>query len=379
MRARAWIAVVFVALASLGVGPAKAGPHVLSRTWRPPSGGPQQPPPGTTRTYYIAADELRWDYAPRGRHLTGAPIAEPDDAVASPTTFVKAVYREYTDDTFKTLKPRAPEWEHLGILGPLIRAEVGDTVRVVFRNQTNIFCSMHPHGLAYDKGSEGAVYDDGTSGADKADDLIKPGGSHTYTWRVPPRAGPGPGDGSSVLWMYHSHFVEPKDMNTGLFGAIIIGTPTDVDREFVLAFAVFDETASAYAESNLRLNGPSTPLGASRRPFNLKATDPAFRLANLVYTINGFIEGNLPKPTMKAGERVRWYLLSNSNEEDIHAVHWHGQTATFMHMRTDVVSLGPMAMGVADMVPDTLGTWLIHCHVNDHFERGMQGLFTVTK
>jgi FtsP/CotA-like multicopper oxidase with cupredoxin domain len=380
MRARAWIAVVFVGLASLGVGPAKAGRHVLKAkagpyirvgTGRPPSGGPQQAPSGTTRTYYIAADELRWDYAPRGRHLTGAPIAEPDDAVASPTTFVKAVYREYTDDTFKTLKPRPPQWEHLGVLGPLIRAEIGDTVRIVFRNQTNIFCSMHPHGLAYDKASEGALYDDGTSGADRADDLIKPGGSHIYTWRVPPRAGPGPGDGSSMLWMYHSHFVEPKDMNTGLFGAIIIGTPNDVDREFVLAFAVFDETASAYAESNLRLNG--------RRPFTLKATDPAFRLANLVYTINGFIEGNLPTPTMKAGERVRWYLLSNSNEEDIHAVHWHGQTATFMHMRTDVVSLGPMAMGVADMVPDAIGTWLIHCHVNDHFERGMQGLFNVTR
>jgi manganese oxidase len=171
--------------------------------------------------------------------------------------------------------------------------------------------------------------------------------------------------------MYHSHFVEPKDMNTGLFGAIIVGTPSDVDREFVLAFAVFDETASAYAESNLRMNG--------RRSFAVKATDPAFRLSNLVYTINGFIEGNLPQPTMRAGERVRWYLLSNSNEEDIHAVHWHGQTATFMHMRTDVVSLGPMAMGVADMVPDEVGTWLIHCHVNDHFERGMQGLFTVTR
>ena len=357
-----------------GYGGREAGPYVRFSTWGPPSGGPtsaQRSPSATTHIYYIAADELRWDYAPRGRHLTGAPIAEPDEAVASPTTFVKAVYREYTDDTFKTLKPRPPQWEHLGILGPLMRAEVGDTVRIVFRNQTNIFCSMHPHGLAYDKASEGALYDDGTSGADKADDLIKPGGSHTYIWRVPPRAGPGPGDGSSMLWMYHSHFVEPKDMNTGLFGAIIIGTPTDVDREFVLAFAVFDETASAYAESNLRLNG--------RRPFTLKATDPAFRLANLVYTINGFIEGNLPKPTMKAGERVRWYLLSNSNEEDIHAVHWHGQTATFMHMRTDVVSLLPMAMGVADMVPDTVGTWLIHCHVNDHFERGMQGLFSVTR
>src|SRR5439155_22106419 len=128
------------------------------------------------------ADEVRWDYAPRGRHRTGAPIAEPED-VATPTVFTKAIYREYTDDTFKTPKPRPPEWEHLGILGPLIRAEVGDTIAVVFRNQTNIFCNMHPHGLAYDKRSEGALYDDGTTQGDKADDLVAPGKPPTYTWR----------------------------------------------------------------------------------------------------------------------------------------------------------------------------------------------------
>src|SRR5439155_5079954 len=136
--------------------------------------------------------------------------------------FLKALYREYTDETFKTLKPRTAEWEHLGILGPLIRAEVGDTVKVLFVNHAKIFCSLHPHGLAYAKDSEGAFYNDGTSGADKEDDLIAPGKSHTYTWTVPERAGPASGDPSSVLWMYHSHFVEPRDLNTGLLGPIIV-------------------------------------------------------------------------------------------------------------------------------------------------------------
>lgn len=53
-----------------------------------------------------------------------------------PTTYVKTLYREYTDATFKTLKPRPVEWEHLGFLGPLIRAEVGDTIQVTFRNNS---------------------------------------------------------------------------------------------------------------------------------------------------------------------------------------------------------------------------------------------------
>jgi len=73
------------------------------------------------------------------------------------------IYREYPDASFKTLKPRPPQWEHLGNLGPLIRAEVGDSIRVVFRNNTHLTLTMHPHGLQYTKDSEGALYNDGTA------------------------------------------------------------------------------------------------------------------------------------------------------------------------------------------------------------------------
>jgi len=99
------------------------------------------------RLYYIAAEDVMWNYAPGGRNLTGTPGPENEAGINS-TTYRKAVYHEYTDGTFTTLKPRPPEWEHLGILGPLIRAEVGDVVKVVFKNNTKFFCSMHPHGLA---------------------------------------------------------------------------------------------------------------------------------------------------------------------------------------------------------------------------------------
>ena len=40
-------------------------------------------------------------------------------------------------------------WEHTGILGPTIRAEVGDTIKVVFRNTASVPYSMHPHGVRY--------------------------------------------------------------------------------------------------------------------------------------------------------------------------------------------------------------------------------------
>jgi FtsP/CotA-like multicopper oxidase with cupredoxin domain len=98
---------------------------------------------------------------------------------------------------------------------------------------------------------------------------------------------------------------------------------------------------------------------------------------NLIPSINGLVEGNLPMLTMKRGERIRWYLLTNGNEDDVHTVHWHGQTVLALHMRTDTVPLAPMGMAVADMVPESEGIWLLHCHVNDHMNGGMQALFQV--
>jgi len=336
---------------------------------------------GTTRTYFIAADELDWDYTPRGRNPAGLPRFESSESDVATTighrVYHKAIYREYTDSTFTHLKPRSPQWEHLGILGPLIRAEVGDSIRVVFRNNTHLSVSMHPHGLEYKKDAEGASYNDGTMGTVKADDKVASGATFTYLWTVPERSGPAAMDESSVLWMYHSHFIEGKDINTGLVGPIIVtargkarpdGSPADVDREFITDFSIFDETESWFFERN-----------ASRDPggIRLKVADPFVREKNLLYSINGFIEGNLPLLTMKRGEKIRWYLLSNSNEDDVHMAHWHGNTVVWNKMRMDSVFLGPMAMVSADMVPDDIGTWLFHCHVNDHFNGGMLGLYQV--
>lgn len=45
--------------------------------------------------------------------------------------------------------------------GPVIRAEVGDTIQVVFYNRASKPFSMQPHGVFYEKDYEGTVYNDG--------------------------------------------------------------------------------------------------------------------------------------------------------------------------------------------------------------------------
>ena len=84
---------------------------------------------------------------------------------------------------------------------------------------------------------------------------------YTYSYKVPERAGPGPMDGSSVMWMYHSHTDEVGDDYAGLVGPMVItradaaradGTPNDVDREFFVQFKVSNENASPYLQRNIR-------------------------------------------------------------------------------------------------------------------------------
>jgi manganese oxidase len=84
---------------------------------------------GWTRTYFIAADEVRWDYAPLGRNnITGRPFGAAENVFVQQgpdrigKVYIKALYREYTDASFTQLKPRPPRWQHLGLLGPVIQA-----------------------------------------------------------------------------------------------------------------------------------------------------------------------------------------------------------------------------------------------------------------
>jgi hephaestin len=134
----------------------------------------------------MAFDEIAKTFTQSGPHQIGS-------------VNKKAIYREYTDASFKTLKPRAPDESYLGLVGPILHAEVGNTIRIIFKNNASHPYSMHPHGVLYEKDSEGADYSDSTSGKDKADGCVAPGATHTYTWQVPERAGPGPRDPSSAL------------------------------------------------------------------------------------------------------------------------------------------------------------------------------------
>jgi FtsP/CotA-like multicopper oxidase with cupredoxin domain len=362
------------------------------------SGSPSR---GRVRTYFIAADEVDWDYAPLGvDFMTGKAFTGMSAAYTQPGpgrighVFRKAIYREYTDGTFATLKARSPEDEYLGLLGPVLHAEVGDTIKIVFKNNGTHPYSMHPHGVFYQKASEGSMYADGIPDARKMGAMVMPGSAFTYEWNVPERAGPGPQDPSSIVWLYHSHVNEMRDVSTGLIGAIIVtargqarpdGTPKDVDREIVALFTAFNEGQSWFIDQNIakrisgadreKLNKAETNTTDTAGNYSLAGT--GFAEINLKFSINGYLYGNGPVMTMRAGQRVRWYLVAIAQGFDFHSPHWHGNTVLYRGHRTDVIALSPAEMQTADMNPDNPGMWMFHCHVDDHMIAGMVARYEV--
>jgi len=285
--------------------------------------------------------------------------------------YKKVLYRAYTDSTFTERKPRPPKWDHLGILGPVLRAEVGDTIKVVFKNKAERPYSIHPNGIS----TKSFASPSGGSSTNRAGNGVPPGSTRTYTWPVPERAGPGPSDPSSVLWMYYSDVRMAEDITTGLIGPMIItergmagpsGTPTDVDREIVIMFSNSNESNSGLIRENIQRYVDM--------PVDSATAQPAFEATNRMEPINGYVYGNMPRPTIREGDRVRWYVFSGSGT---HTVHWHANTVLLRGRRTDMIDVGSMMKAVADMVPDNPGIWLLHCHVDTHFKFGMSALYEV--
>jgi manganese oxidase len=332
-----------------------------------------------TRVYYLLAEDVEWNYAPLGTDpVMGQPLPAPWDRK---TFYLKRHFVRYSDETFST---RLPQRASFGVLGPMLHAVVGDTVKVILKNNTESPVSLHAHGVRYAPNDEGAAYNPRRSGGDS----VIPGGRHTYTWFVRPEAGPLPGEPSSKIWTYHSHVRGDQDIYDGLVGTLIVtdpahartdGSPDDVDQEIPLLWLIFNENHhSSEVQHDADGDGGASP----RSPQSGRGTDStraATSEANIKHAINGYIFGNLPGLTMRVGDRVRWYVFAFGTEVDVHSVHWHGGVVkedgrTYV----DVIELAPATARVADMVADNPGTWMLHCHVADHMMAGMYATYTVT-
>jgi FtsP/CotA-like multicopper oxidase with cupredoxin domain len=284
---------------------------------------------GRTRHYWIAAVPVTWNLAPNGGDAIGGDHFSPEE-----TTAETVVYKAFTRNWGRPLPDRPSRvGDNDGIPGPLIRARVGDTVLVHFKNMDTLRSqphSMHFHAFRYDFGSDGSFIP-GFSGRGAN---VRPG--ETFTYRLEAVTG------SAGVWPYHDHSPSMgESMHGGMYGAISIlkRGQRAPDKEIV----VF--------------------LGEHHR----------------FMTINGraFV-GNTPVLRARRGELVQWDVLALGDEHHtfhLHGHRWRDPGGTFVDTKT----IGPAESFSFRIREDVPGTWLYHCHVENHMSLGMIGTYVVTR
>ncbi|XP_019666136.1 ceruloplasmin-like [Felis catus] len=335
--------------------------------------------------YYIAAEEIVWNYAPSGinlftkKNLTAAGSESQVYFEKSPTriggSYKKIVYREYTDASFRTQKARE---KHLGILGPVIKAEVGQTIKITFYNNASLPLSIHPHGLRYNKSNEGSFYETPGGGIPPPSSHVNPGMTFVYTWEVPRDVGPTSVDPNCLTWLYYSSVNMTIDINTGLVGPLVVcrngslgedGKQKGKDKEFYLLATIFDENKSYLLDENIRT--------FTTEPENVDKEDPDFQESNQMHSINGYMYGNLPGLDMCLGDNISWHVLSVGSEKDLHGIYFSGNTFTSLGSRDDTIPLFPHISQTLSMTPDSLGTFNVVCMTTEHYLGGMKHKYHV--
>ncbi|XP_051003709.1 coagulation factor V [Acomys russatus] len=325
---------------------------------------------GNKKFYFIAAEEISWDYS---KFAQSEMDNEDTDHIPKDTTYKKVVFRKYLDSTFTKRAPLGEYEEHLGILGPVIRAEVDDVIQVRFKNLASRPFSLHAHGLSYEKSSEGKTYEDDSPEWFQEDNAVQPNSSYTYVWHATQRSGPENPGSACRAWAYYSAVNVERDIHSGLIGPLLIcrkGTlhresnlPMDM-REFVLLFMVFDEKKSWYYEK-------------SKRSWRIES--PEVKVSHEFYAINGMIY-NLPGLRMYEQEWVRLHLLNMGGSQDIHVVHFHGQTLLDNSTKQHQLGVWPLLPGsfkTLEMKASKPGWWLLDTEVGENQIAGMQTPFLI--
>ncbi|XP_052598742.1 coagulation factor VIII isoform X2 [Peromyscus californicus insignis] len=322
-----------------------------------------------TRHYFIAAVERLWDY---GMSTTPHVLQNRDQSGNAPQ-FKKVVFQEFTDGSFSQPLYRGELNEHLGLLGPYIRAEVEDNIMVTFKNQASRPYSFYSSLISYKE--------DQRQGEEPRRNFVKPNETKIYFWKVQHHMAPTEDEFDCKAWAYFSDVDLERDMHSGLIGPLLIchtntlnpahGRQVSV-QEFALFFTIFDETKSWYFTENVERN--------CKKPCNIQIEDPTLKNNYRFHAINGYVMDTLPGLVMAQDQKIRWYLLSMGSNENIQSIHFSGHVFTLRkkeEYKMAVYNLYPGVFETVEMLPSRAGIWRVECLIGKHLQAGMSTLFLV--
>ncbi|XP_041931092.1 coagulation factor VIII [Alosa sapidissima] len=336
------------------------------------------------RSYYIAAEEVMWDYGITKPHQLIRPKEMRRGYRKYFPAYKKVVFRAYQNKDFLEPVKQGELDEHLGIMGPVLKAEVNDVLTVVFRNKASRPYSLHLQGV-YDK-FQGQSSPSGIPGQDYRPDEapgepVPPGEERVYNWRVHKRQGPATKDFDCKTGAYYSTVDKEKDINSGLIGPLLICNPGTLKtatlmqpgvRDLFLLFTIFDEQKSWYMEENIK-KFCSPPCRANKN-------DPWFEMSNKFSAINGYVAETLPGLAIEQYKTVRWHLMNMGSGGEFHSVYFHGLPFSVRNdeeHRMGVFNLYPGVFGTIEMRPPMLGTWMVECSIGEHQLSGMRAKLLV--
>ncbi len=236
------------------------------------------------------------------------------------------------------------------IPGPTLEVDAGDHVVIKLTNKATAPHSVHTHVVRFPQGSDGV-----------RNGVAKPGETVTIEWDA----------AFAGAFPYHDHagmMGETEGVTAGLYGALVVHAPdeTKAGQENVVLLSDFD--LARYKElPGVGIGDAGPSEGGSYRGGH-----------QYMHTINGrAYEEWSPHFQAKMGDLVRWHVISIGQE--FHTFHVHGHRwVTAEGVLTDNVNLGPGTYTSFEWTEDNPGDWLYHCHVPQHMEGGMMGLYSVT-
>ena len=236
-------------------------------------------------------------------------------------------------------------WAYNGqIPGPILRANVGDKVSIVLKNELPESTSLHLHGIRVPNAADGV--DPYTQ------EPTVPGDTYTYNFTaLEPAVG-----------MYHSHHNAQVQVPNGLAGALIIGDYKTTAMK-TAGDRITDSDGKAEQEVVMVLNDAGT-VGLSLNGKSFPATSPYSLKVGESMVVHYYNEGLL-----------------------IHPMHLHQPSGLIVARDgrmlespyfADTVSIAPGERWTVVYTATDPGVWAWHCHILNHAETetGMKYMVT---
>ncbi len=236
-------------------------------------------------------------------------------------------------------------WTYNGMVpAPMIKVDVGDRIRVLFRNELPVNQDIHWHGIEVPFAMDGV--------APITQEPVLPGGDFTYEFTLD----------KPYQGMYHPHLHGQMTLPNGMFGVIQAG-PTPVVSNRTISGVQVPGNVAPTVDMPMVLNDAGV-IGYSLNGKSFPATDPI---------------------VVKEGD---WVSLTYYNEGlQVHPMHLH-QFPQLVVAKDGIPLDNPYWVDTLLVAPGERytvqfhavhkGTWVFHCHILNHAERetGMFGMVT---